>query len=137
VFGDNPAIIPGAQGICFATAIDTVKWVVTQLLRDGRVRRGYLGIAGATVPLSRRYARHFALANSHAVRVESIEPGSAARRAGLEVGDLIVEFDTVAVNGIDDLHRLLTVDRIGRASRVVVVRRAQRIEIELKPAERS
>jgi S1-C subfamily serine protease len=137
VIGVNTAIIPGAQGICFATAIDTVKWVVTQLLRDGRVRRGYLGIAGATVPLSRRYARHFALANSHAVRVESIEPGSAARRAGLEVGDLIVEFDTVAVNGIDDLHRLLTVDRIGRASRVVVVRRAQRIEIELKPAERS
>jgi S1-C subfamily serine protease len=137
VIGVNTAIIPGAQGICFATAIDTVKWVVTQLLRDGRVRRGYLGIAGATVALSRRYARHFALANSHAVRVESLEPDGPARRAGLEAGDLMVEFDTVPINGIDDVHRLLTAERIGRASRAVVIRRAQRIELDLRPAERS
>src|SRR6185295_909041 len=98
VIGVNTAIITMAQGICFATAIDTVKWVVTQLLREGRVRRGYLGIAGATVPLPRRYARHFALANSHAVRVESLEPDGPARRAGLEAGDLIVGFDTVPIN---------------------------------------
>ena len=137
VIGVNTAIIPGAQGICFATAIDTVKWVVTQLLRDGRVRRGYLGIAGATVPLSRRYARHFALANSHAVRVESLEADGPARRAGLEAGDLIVEFDTVPINGIDDVHRLLTVERIGRPGTLVVLRRAQRIEIELVPRERA
>jgi S1-C subfamily serine protease len=110
---------------------------VTQLLRDGRVRRGYLGIAGATVPLSRRYARHFELANSHAVRVETIEPGGPARRAGFEAGDLIVEFDTKPVNGIDDLHRLLTADRIGRPSLVAVLRRAQRLEIEVRAAERS
>jgi S1-C subfamily serine protease len=137
VIGVNTAIIPGAQGICFATAIDTVKWVVTQLLRDGRVRRGYLGIAGATVPLSRRYARHFELENSHAVRVESLEADGPARRAGIEAGDLIVAFDAVAINGIDDVHRLLTADRIGRASRAVVIRRAQRIELDLRPTERS
>jgi len=137
VIGVNTAIIPGAQGICFATAIDTVKWVVTQLLRDGRVRRGHLGIAGATVPLSRRYARHFGLANSHAVRVESIEADGPARRAGVEAGDLIVEFDTVAINGIDDVHRLLTAERIGRTGRLVVLRRAQRVEIELRPGERA
>ena len=137
VIGVNTAIIPGAQGICFATAIDTVKWVVTQLLREGRVRRGFLGIAGATVPLSRRYARHFALDNSHAVRVESMETGGPARRAGFEAGDLIVEFDTKAVNGIDDLHRLLTADRIGRPSRVAILRRAQRLELEVRAAERS
>jgi S1-C subfamily serine protease len=137
VIGVNTAIIPGAQGICFATAIDTVKWVATQLLREGRVRRGYLGIAGATVPLSRRYARHFALENSHAVRVESMEAGGPARGAGFEAGDLIVEFDTKAVNGIDDLHRLLTAERIGRPSRVAILRRAQRLELEVRPAERS
>jgi S1-C subfamily serine protease len=137
VIGVNTAIIPGAQGICFATAIDTVKWVVTQLLRDGRVRRGYLGIAGATVPLSRRYARHFELENSHAVRVESLEADGPARRAGIEAGDLIVAFDAVAINGIDDVHRLLTADRIGRASRAVVIRRAQRIELEVRATERS
>jgi len=137
VIGVNTAIIPGAQGICFATAIDTVKWVVTQLLRDGRVRRGYLGIAGATVPLPRRYARHFALENSHAVRVESIEPGGPARGAGLEAGDLIVAFDGQAVNGIDDLHRLLTAERIGRAHPATLIRRAQRLELSLRAAERA
>jgi len=89
------------------------------------------------VPLSRRYARHFALSNSHAVRVESVEDDGPARRAGLEAGDLIVQFDTKAVNGIDDLHRLLTADRIGATSRVAVLRRAQRIELDLKPRERS
>src|SRR5216110_2728964 len=73
VIGVNTAIIPGAQGICFATAIDTVKAVVVQLLRDGRVRRGYLGLAGATVPLARRLARHFTLDNERAVRIESVE----------------------------------------------------------------
>ena len=137
VIGVNTAIIPGAQGICFATAIDTVKWVVTQLLRDGRVRRGYLGIAGATVALNRRYALHFGLPNSHAVRVESLEADGPARRAGVEAGDLIVAFDTLPINGIDDVHRLLTAERIGRPGRLVVLRRAQRVEIELRPAERA
>src|SRR5438477_5455080 len=90
VIGVNTAIIPGAQGICFATAIDTVKWVVVQLLRDGRVRRGFLGIAGANVPLARRMARHFSLDNTHAVLVLSVERGSPAERTGLKEGDIIV-----------------------------------------------
>ena len=137
VIGVNTAIIPGAQGICFATAIDTVKWVVTQLLRDGRVRRGYLGIAGATVPLARRYARHFELENSHAVCVESIERNGPARDSGLEAGDLIVAFDGQPVNGIDDLHKLLTAERIGEAQPVTLIRRAQRVELSLRTAERT
>jgi S1-C subfamily serine protease len=137
VIGVNTAIIPGAQGICFATAIDTVKWVVTQLLRDGRVRRAYLGLAGATVPLARRYAHHFTLANSHAVRVESLEGDGPARRSGLEPGDLIVEFGGKPVNGIDDLHRLLTVEQIGKSVRLGILRRAQRVAVDLSPTERS
>src|ERR1700704_2567789 len=100
VIGVNTAIIPGAQGICFATAIDTVKWVVLQLLKDGKVRRGYLGLAGANLPLARRIARHFELDNARAVRVESVEKGGPASRAGVESGDQIVRFGDQAVNGI-------------------------------------
>src|SRR5256714_1715048 len=90
VIGINTAIIPMAQGICFATAIDTVKWVAVQLLRDGKVRRSYLGLAGANQPIGRRVARHFDLSNEAAVRVESVEPGGPAARVGLEGGDRIV-----------------------------------------------
>src|SRR5712692_5522161 len=136
VIGVNTAIIPGAQGICFATAIDTVKWVVMQLLRNGRVQRGYLGIAGATLPLARRIARHFQLENVRAVRVESVEAGGPSTGAGLQAGDLIVSFEEQPVNGIDDLHRLLTAERIGRASRLTVVRRTEKLEFSVIPSEK-
>src|SRR5919204_5346625 len=136
VIGVNTAIIPGAQGICFATAIDTVKAVVVQLLRDGKVRRGYLGVAGATVPLARRLARHFALANERAVRVESVEPSGPAAAAGVTPGGLIVRFGGESVNGIDDVHRLLTGSRIGERATLVVLRGAQQRELAVVPAER-
>jgi S1-C subfamily serine protease len=136
VIGVNTAIIPGAQGICFATAIDTVMLVAMQLLKDGRVRRGYLGFAGANLPLARRIAHHFALDNTHAVRVESLEDRGPARLSGVETGDLIVRFNGKPVNGIDDLHRLLTADAIGRASRLSVVRRSQLLDLQVLPAER-
>lgn len=142
VIGVNTAIIPMAQGICFATAIDTVKWVVMQLLRDGRVRRGYLGIAGASMPLPRRIARHFGLASARTVRVESVEAGGPASRAGVETGDFIVAFDDIAVEGIDTLHRLLTVERIGKPVTITVLRRTQKLDlpiisVETAPLERA
>jgi S1-C subfamily serine protease len=136
VIGVNTAIIPMAQGICFATAIDTAKWVITQLLQHGRVRRGYLGVAGANVALGRRTVRHHDLATDRAVRVESLEPGGPAERAGLEPGDLIVAYDGSAVGGIDDLHRLLTAERIGRPTTVAVVRSARKLELPIAAAER-
>ena len=136
VIGVNTAIIPGAQGICFATAIDTVKWVVLQLLKSGRVRRGFLGLAGANQPLARRIARHFELDNARGVRVESVEKGGPASRAGVEAGDMIVRFAGEAVNGIDDLHRLLTGERIGAESRLTLLRRAQKLELRVVPSER-
>ncbi|HZR69183.1 MAG TPA: trypsin-like peptidase domain-containing protein [Burkholderiales bacterium] len=137
VIGVNTAIIPGAQGLCFATAIDTVKWVAMQILREGRVRRGVLGIAGATVPLARRAARHFALENERAVRVESVEPRGPAAGAGLAAGDLLVAFEGQPVNGIDDLHRLLTRERIGAECTLTVLRAAQRLEVRVRPGERA
>jgi S1-C subfamily serine protease len=136
VIGVNTAIIPMAQGICFATAIDTVRWVVTQLLRDGKVRRGYLGFAGANVPVARRVVRHHELATDRAVRVESLERGGPAASAGLEAGDLIVAYDGNPVGGIDDLHRLLTAERIGRPATITLLRRARRLELEIAAAER-
>jgi S1-C subfamily serine protease len=136
VIGVNTAIIPMAQGICFATAIDTVKWVVVQLLRDGKVRRGYLGIAGANIPFPRRIARHFGLANARTVRAESVEADGPARRAGLEAGDLIVAFDGATVEGIDALHRLLTVERIGKPIAITVIRGVQKLELPIVPSDR-
>jgi S1-C subfamily serine protease len=136
VIGVNTAIIPMAQGICFATAIDTVRWVVTRLLRDGKVRRGYLGFAGANVPVARRIVRHHELPLERAVRVESLERGGPAERAGLEAGDLIVAFDGQPVGGIDELHRLLTADRIGRPATLAVLRRARRLDLAVFAAER-
>ena len=137
VIGLNTAIIPMAQGICFATAIDTVKWVAMQLLRDGRVRRSYLGLAGANQPIGRRVARHFGLANEAAVRVESVEPGGPAHRAGLQPGDRIVALRSVVVGGIDDLHRVLTADLIGVPVDISVLRGTQRLELRIEPAEAS
>jgi len=135
VIGVNTAIIPMAQGICFATAIDTAKWVVEQLLRFGRVRRGYLGLAGATSAVSRRAARFHELDAESGVRVESVDPGGAAKRAGLEPGDVIVAYDGDKVAGIDDLQRVLSAERIGKRTAVTVLRRTRKLELPIEAAE--
>jgi len=135
VIGVNTAIIMPAQGICFATAIDTAKLVVGELLRYGRVRRGYIGVAGQNTVLSRRLVRHFELPAESGVRVISVEPGSPAREAGLEDGDLIVAWNGRPVTGIDGLHRLLGEDSVGRAIDVTVIRRTQKLEHTITPTE--
>jgi S1-C subfamily serine protease len=135
VIGLNTAIIPMAQGICFATAIDTVKWVAMQLLRDGKVRRSYLGLAGANQPVGRRFARHFELPNVSGVRVESVERGTPAERAALAPGDVIVALKGGIVNGIDDLHRALTADLIGVPVDISVLRGAQLLRLSIEPGE--
>ncbi len=136
VIGVNTAIIPGAQGICFATASDTAQWVLGQLLQHGRVRRAWWGIAGFNAPLARRIARHHELDNVSGVRIRSVEPESPASRAGLEVGDLIVELDEETVSGIDRLQQLLDHERIGRASTVTFLRRAAKMTASITAAER-
>jgi S1-C subfamily serine protease len=137
VIGVNTAIIMPAQGICFATAIDTAKVVVGQLLRHGRVRRGYLGVAGQNVPLPRRLVRFFELPLESGVRVTSVEPGSPASSARLQDGDVIVAWDGKPVAGIDALHRLLTEEGLGRSAELTVLRRLQKLALAITPVELS
>jgi S1-C subfamily serine protease len=135
VIGVNTAIIMPAQGICFATAIDTAKVVVGELLRHGRVRRGYIGVAGQNTPLSRRLIRHFELPEESGVRVMSIEPGSPAREAGLEDGDVIVSWGGKPVGSIDGLHRLLSEESVGRSIEITLIRGTQKLTRTIKPTE--
>ena len=135
VIGVNTAVILPAQGICFATAIDTAKVTIAQLLRYGRVRRARLGLAGQNIVLPRRMVRHHELARDAAVQVASIERDGPAARAGLEQGDIIVEFAGQPVAGFDDLHRLLTEEKLGERVPVAVLRRGRRLILEIHPEE--
>jgi len=135
VIGMNTAIIAGAQGICFAIAIDTVQRVALELLRHGRVRRASIGIGGQTTAIPQRLRRHFDLPQTSGVRVLSVIENSAAAAAGIESGDLLVRFDEHWIEGVDDLHRLLIDSRIGASSNLELVRRGHRLNIEVTPRE--
>ncbi len=137
VIGVNTAIIPGAQAICFATAIDTAKWVIMQIFTHGRVRRAYVGVAGTTRPLSRRVQRYFALSSESGVHVMEIVKGSPAALGGLRTDDTIVAIDAVAVQDVDGLQRTLDASRIDKPVNVTVLRGAQRLELTLTPVEQT
>ncbi|HXW05002.1 MAG TPA: trypsin-like peptidase domain-containing protein [Vicinamibacterales bacterium] len=132
----NTAIIAGGQGLSFAVPISTVAAVVPALLRDGRVRRGYLGVAGQDVPLLRRVARHHRLAQTSGVLVVSVEPGAPAEAAGLREGDIIVAADAHVVSGLDDLHRFLTEERIGGVAVLGVLRGPDRLDLRAVVSDR-
>jgi len=136
IIGINTAIIPAAQGICFAIAGNTAKFVVAELIRHGKVRRSYIGVAGQTTPLPRRVVRHHGLVAESGARVMSIAAGSPAAAAGIEVGDVIVALAGTPVTGVDTLHRLLTADRIGAAVELNVLRLTQKLAIAIVPAAR-
>ena len=135
VIGVNTAVILPAQGICFAIASNTAERVAIALIREGRVRRAYLGVSAQDMQLPRRVARHFGLAQDAGARVESVEAGSPAAAAGLHSGDIIVAFDDAAVTGVDDLQRLLTGGRIGGGIDLTVLRRYQRLALKVTPTE--
>ena len=137
VVGVNTAIIAGGQGLSFAVPINTVHALLPALLRDGRVRRGYLGVAGQDVPLLRRVSRFHHLAQASGVLVISVEADGPARSAGLRDGDIIVALDTQPVTSLDDLHRLLTEDRIGTAVTLGILRGVERTDLRLTVADRS
>lgn len=135
VIGVNTAMILHAQGLCFAIAVNTAKFVAAALIREGRVRRSYIGVGGQNVPLHRRIVRFFHLTVDGGVRVSSIEPDSPAMRAGLWQGDIIVGFGGIPVPGIDDLHRLLTADIVGKSMPLMLVRGTEKITLFVVPAE--
>lgn len=135
VIGVNTAVIMPAQGICFAIAANTAERVAVALIREGRVRRAYLGVGGHDTAIARRIVRHFDLAHESGVRISTVDKDSPAAAAGLRAGDLIVAFDEQAVTGIDDLQRLLTGRRIGDAVDIVVLRRDQRLRLRATPRE--
>jgi S1-C subfamily serine protease len=135
VVGVNTAVILPAQGICFAIPIDTVKLVAQQLITHGKIRRAWLGIAGETIPLPRRVQRYFELAARTGVQVTMIEDHSPADDAGLVEGDVIVELDNEPVASIDALQKLLTEQRIGVDTKLGVLRRDQKLDLQITPAE--
>jgi S1-C subfamily serine protease len=135
VVGVNTAIILPAQGLCFAIPIDTATYVVPRLIRDGKIRRAYLGIGGQNVPLPPHAVNVFGLGSGGGVLVISVEPHSPAEKAGLRERDVIVEVEGVPVATIDDLHRRLTAERIGAVTAVTVVRRSEKIVLHTVPRE--
>jgi S1-C subfamily serine protease len=136
VVGINTAVIMGAQGICFAVAANTANFVLGELVRHGRVRRAFIGIAAQQFTLSRRRQLAAALAQDSAVMIASVEPGSPADHAGLTAGDIILTLDGTAVTGADDLIRLLAGDKIGRAVEIVTLRNGEPRRVSLVPGDR-
>jgi len=137
VVGVNTAIIAGAQGICFAIPSRTAEFVASRLMRDGRVRRAYIGVSGQTIRLTRRQADRYHLAAPGAVLVTSVEPSSPASRAGIVARDLIVSVGGVPVTTVDDLHRRLNEDAIGVSLEIALFHGGGRRELNIVPTERT
>jgi S1-C subfamily serine protease len=135
VIGINTAVILPAQGLCFAIASSTARFIAGRLIRDGRIRRSFIGVGGQNVPVPRAIARGNHVAAASGVLVESIEPRSPAAASGLREGDVIIAFAGEAVSGIDQLVRQLTDDRIGQPAAVTILRRGQRQQLTIVPAE--
>jgi S1-C subfamily serine protease len=135
VVGVNTATILPAQGICFAIGINTAKFVASRLLRDGRIRRSYIGVSAQTVPVHRRVVRFYDLAKESGALVLSVEADSPAKRAGLRDGDIIVALEGKPVAGVDDLHRLLTDVRAGASCSLTVLRHTEKLELKIVPEE--
>jgi S1-C subfamily serine protease len=135
VIGVNTATIMGAQGLCFAIGINTAKFVAGRLLRDGRIRRSYIGVEAQTTPLHRRVVRFYGLPQESGVVVISVAENSPAQRAGVREGDVIIELDGKAVAGVDDLHRLLTDARVRVSGTLTVMRWTEKLELRIVPEE--
>lgn len=135
VIGINTAIIPWAQGICFSIPVNTAKNIAAQLMKEGKVTRAFLGIAGQVLDVSRAAVREHALQGSRGVMIAHVEKGGSADQAGLIVGDVIVEMDNHRIESIDDLHRLLTSDTIGREAVLAILRLEKKLLVKIVPKE--
>jgi S1-C subfamily serine protease len=135
VVGVNTAMIRPAQGICFAIASNTAKLVAGWLIRDGRIRRSYIGVAGQNVPIHPRVVRFYGLPLGTAVLVVSVEKNSPAEHSGLREGDLIVAFNGKPIGSVHDLHKVLVGEQIGVNGMLTVIRHAEKLELPILPAE--
>ena len=135
VVGINTAIIRFAQGICFAIPVNTVRWVVGLLIREGKVPRGYLGIAGQRMPLPIKLVRQLGLRQETGVQVVDVIRDSPAHIAGLQEGDIIISLGGASVAGVDDIHRLLSRDLIDRKLEIVLLRQEERLKALVIPTE--
>jgi S1-C subfamily serine protease len=135
VIGVNTMVILPAQGLCFAIAINTAKTIAGWLIKDGVIRRSYIGVGGQTAKIHRRVVRHFNLPNETGMLVLQVEPGSPASRTGLSEGDIVVEFAGHAIAGIDDLHKQLTGAQAGVRSPLTVIRHTEKLQWEIVPEE--
>ena len=136
VVGLNTATIMGAQGLCFAIPSTIISHTAGVLIRDGRIRRSYIGVRGQDVPISRRLTRAHEITNERGVLIVSVEKCSAAKEAGLREADIVIALNSTPVQGIDDLLRLLTEDRIGATSELKLLRGAETRTLSIQPAER-
>jgi len=135
VIGINTATVVPAQGLCFAIASNTARFVAARLIRDGRIRRSYIGVAGQTVPIPRALARSHRLAASSGVLVVSVQANSPAAFAGARDGDLILGCGADAVTSVEDLHRYLTEDRVAVPTALTILRNGERRQLTLVPIE--
>lgn len=135
IIGINTAVIAGSQGICFAIPVNTAKWVASQLIRDGRVRRVYLGISAQVISLDRRIAVAHHITSATAVRISEVTPDTAAARAGLQVGDIILRIGETPVATLDDLVLALGRHSIGQPTQMEILRGADRRSLEVHPTE--
>lgn len=133
VIGVNSAAILQGQGISFAIAINTVKFVAAQLLRRGQVRRSFIGIGGQTVPIHRRIVRYYDLPGENGVLIIAVEPDSPAAEAGLQEGDIIIAFGEELIGSVEDLQRHLTEEQVGREVKLTVIRRTEKLAIPITP----
>src|SRR5215475_6978245 len=135
VIGVNTAMIRPAQGICFAIASNTAKFVAAWLIRDGKIRRSYIGVAGQNVPIHRRVVRFYNLPLETGVLVVSIEKDSPAAKTGLREGDVIVAFNGEPIGSIHELHRRLMAEQIGIESKILIIRHTEKLELPIVPQE--
>ena len=136
VIGVNTAVILSAQGICFAIASNTAKYVAARLIKEGKIRRSYIGLGGQNIILQRRIVRFHRLPAESGVQVVSVEAQSPAEKAGVMTGDVIVAFENESISSIDDLHRMLTEEKVGVRSRLTLLRKTEKLTLTVVPDAR-
>jgi S1-C subfamily serine protease len=135
VVGVNTAMIRPAQGICFAIASNTAKFVAGWLIKDGKIRRSYIGVAGQNVPIHRRIVRFYGLPLETGVLVVSVEKNSPAERAGLRQGDLIVAFNRQPIGTVHHLHKVLVGEQINVSASLTIIRHTEKLDVRILPTE--